>query len=201
MELSPLAREKLARIGELTEEEKDKLKYTGQLNALLAEYFTKKLSPEDLWKELKKHKEEGRTSLVLEAQLKLLDTLNLSVSDVDFDSRRKAVLAAETLKDGADYLHLEQELKSIENLRREYREEMEKRYKTLKARVEQQVKQASKQLAQQAAARGAAIDIEGSVEASTKATPEWKDFITKHENAYNLKFKDHLDRLRKKLQG
>jgi len=201
MELSPLAREKLAKIGELTEEEKAKLKYAGQLNALLADYFTHKLSADDLWKELKKHKEEGQAGILKEAQLKLLDTLNLTVSDADFDNRRKAMLAVETLKDGSDYLRLEQDLKSLENLRRQYREEIEKTYKILKSRVEQQVKQATQQLAKQAAAQGAAIDIEGSVEASTKATPEWKSFMAKHESTYNQKFKDYLDKLLKKLQS
>jgi len=201
MELSPLAREKLAKIGELTEEEKAKLKYAGQLNALLADYFTHKLSTDDLWKELKKHKEEGQAGILKEAQLKLLDTLNLTVSDADFDNRRKAMLAVETLKDGNDYLRLEQDLKSLENLRRQYREEIEKTYKILKSRVEQQVKQATQQLSRQAAAQGAAIDIEGSVEASTKATPEWKSFMAKHESTYNQKFKDYLDKLLKKLQS
>jgi acyl-CoA reductase-like NAD-dependent aldehyde dehydrogenase len=107
----------------------------------------------------------------------------------------------ETLKDGNDYLRLEQDLKSLENLRRQYREEIEKTYKILKSRVEQQVKQATQQLSRQAAAQGAAIDIEGSVEASTKATPEWKSFMAKHESTYNQKFKDYLDKLLKKLQG
>lgn len=201
MELSPLAREKLAKIGELTEEEKAQLKRTAQLNSLLADYFTNKLSPDDLWKELKRHKEEGQASLLLEAQLKLLDTLNFAISNTDFNKRSKAILAAETLKDGSDYLRLEQDLKSIENLRLQYREEMEKTYQDLKSRIEQQVKQASKQLARQAAAQGATVDIEGSIEASTRATPEWKSFIAKHESNYNQKFKDYLDKLRGKLQG
>jgi len=201
MELSPLAREKLAKIGELTEEEKAKLKYAGQLNTLLADYFTNKLSADDLWKELKKHKEEGEAGILAEAQLKLLDTLNLTVNNTDFDNRRKAILAVETLKDGNDYLRLEQDLKSLENLRRQYREEMDKTYKTLKLRVEQQVKQATQQLARQTAAKGTAIDVEGSVEASTKASPEWKNFMAKHESTYNQKFKDYMDILRKKLQS
>jgi hypothetical protein len=200
MELSPLAREKLARIGELTEEEKARLKYAGQLNSLLAEYYTNKLSPEDLWKELKKYKEEGQISMLPEAQLKLLETLNLSLSDADFENRRKAILAIQTLKDNADYLRLEQALKSIESIRQQYREEMRKTYDALKVQVEQQVKQAARRLAGQTAARGT-VDIEGSVEASIKATPEWKSFITRHENTCNQKFKDQLEKIRKKLQG
>jgi hypothetical protein len=40
MELSPLAREKPAKIGEPSEEEKVGLISAGQLNALLADYYT-----------------------------------------------------------------------------------------------------------------------------------------------------------------
>ena len=60
MELSPLAREKLAQIGELTEEEKAKLKYLEQLDSLMARYFTNDLGSDDLWKQLKEYKEGSR---------------------------------------------------------------------------------------------------------------------------------------------
>jgi len=201
MELSPLARERLAKIGELTEEEKYRLKCSRQLGAVLADFFTNKISPEEFWKALKTYKEEGRAYLLPEAQIKLLDTLGLSVSDADFEKRCQAILAVETLKDGADYLRLEQDLKEIGELRRKYRQEMEETYQALKARVEQQVKLASQRLVQQGATQGAAIDIEGSVEVSTKATPEWKNFLARHESIYKQKFKDCQDRLRMKLQG
>ena len=87
MELSPLAREKLAKIGELTEEEKTRLKFSQQLTSLMAEYFTNELSPDGLWKELKKHKDEGRGFLLKDAQLKILDAMKLSSSDKDIDVR------------------------------------------------------------------------------------------------------------------
>ena len=61
MELSPLAREKLARIGELTDEEKARLKHSEQVTSLLAEYFTNEMSPDDLWKELKKYRTKGES--------------------------------------------------------------------------------------------------------------------------------------------
>ena len=119
MELSPLAKEKLASIGELTDEEKARLKYSEQLTSLLAEYFTNELSPDDLWKELKKLKDEGRGFLLKDAQLKILDVIRLSSSDVDINKLHRGLLAAETLKDDGDYGGLEHELKSIEDLRRQ----------------------------------------------------------------------------------
>lgn len=199
MELSPLAKEKLAKIGELTDEEKASLKYSEQLTSLLAEYYTNELSPDDLWKELKKLKDEGRGFLLKDAQLKILDAIRLSSSDVDISKLHRGLLAAETLKDNGDYGGLEYELKSIEDLRRQYKEERDKAYDKIKADVERQVRLAAQQLAGQAAAKGAAIDVQSSVEATTKASPEWKSFISKHESTYNQKFKELIARVRGKL--
>ena len=199
MELSPLAKEKLASIGELTDEEKARLKYSEQLTSLLAEYFTNELSPDDLWKELKKLKDEGRGFLLKDAQLKILDAIRLSSSDVDIDKLRRGLLAAETLKDNGDYASLEHDLKSIEDLRRQYREERDKTYDRIKADVEKQVRLAAQQLASQAAVKGAAIDVQSSVEATAKASPEWKSFVLRHDNTYGQRFREHIARMREKL--
>jgi len=199
MELSPLAREKLAKIGDLTEEEKTKLKYSQQLTSLLAEYFTNELKPDDLWKELKRHKDEGRGFMLKDAQFKILESMRLSSSDVDIDRLNRGLLAAESLKDGGDYAGLEHELKSIDELRRQYREERDKAYDRMKVEVERQVRLAAQQLVGQAASKGATIDVQSSVEATTKASPEWKSFISKHESTYNQKFKESIAKVRDKL--
>ena len=77
MELSPIAKERLNKIGKLTDEEKRKLKDDENLKSMLAKYFTNELSPDALWKELKKYKTGGREYLLSDAQLKLLDTMNM----------------------------------------------------------------------------------------------------------------------------
>ena len=199
MELSPLAKEKLAKMGELTDQEKARLKYSEQLTSLLAEYFTNELSPDDLWKELKKLKDEGRGFLLKDAQLKILDAIRLSSSDVDINKLHRGLLAAETLKDDGDYGGLEHELKSIEDLRRQYKEERDKAYDKIKADVERQVRLAAQQLAGQAATKGAAIDVQSSVEASAKASPDWKSFISRHDSTYEQRFREHVYGMRKKL--
>jgi len=199
MELSPLAREKLAKIGELTEEEKAGLQYSKQLADLLAEYFTNELSPDDLWRELKRHKDEGRGFILKDAQFRILDAMKLSSSDADIEKLRRGLLTVETVKEDGDCTSLEYELKSIEDLRRQYREERDKTYDKIKADVERQVRLAAQQLAGRAAAKGAAIDVQRSVEATAKASPEWKSFVARHENTYSQKFKEHIARVREKL--
>jgi hypothetical protein len=199
MELSPLAREKLAKIGDLTQEEKARLQYSEQLNSLLSDYFRRYLSPEDLCRELKKQKEEAREFMIREAQFRLLDTISLSSSEIDFERQRGGILAVEALKAEGNYTNVELNLNSIESLLRQYREEIEKAYSTIKAHVERQVKQAAQQLAAQAGRRGATVDIRGSVEAATMSSPEWKNFISRHENTYSQKLRDHLVKLREML--
>jgi len=199
MELSPLAREKLAQIGELTQEEKARLKHSQHLASVLSDYFTAKLTPEDLWKELRTQKEEGREFLLREAQLKLIDAINLSGSERDFDRQRRGILAVETLKSEPNYTALEQSLGSIQNLRRQYKEEKQKAYSAIKGKIEKQVKLTAQQLAAQAKAKGASIDVQGSVEATAKASPEWKSFTSKHESVFSQKLKDHVSKLREML--
>ena len=201
MELSPLAKEKLAKIGELTAEEKTRLKYSEQLTSLLAEYFTNELSPDDLWKELKRYKDEGRGFLLKDAQFKILDAIKLSSSDMDIDKLRRGILAAETLKDNGDYSSLEHDLRSIDGIRQQYKEERDKAYEKIKADVERQVRLAAQQLASQAAAKGATIDVQSSVEANAKASPEWKRFISRHESTYGQKFGEQIARIREMLSA
>jgi len=200
MELSPLAREKLAQIGELTEEEKARLKYSEQLDSLMARYFTNDLSPDDLWKQLKEHKEAGREFMLKGAQVKMLDVLSLSSSDADFDRLRRGILAVETLKDEGDYSMLEQDLSRMENLRRQYREERESTYHAMKEKVERQVSLAAQQLARQAAARGAVVDVQGSVEATIKASPGWKAFVSEHESTYHQRLREQVAKVKERLR-
>mgnify|MGYP000411159412 CR=1 FL=1 len=201
MELSPLAREKLARIGELTEEEKSRLKYSEQLTSLLAEYFTNEFSPDDLWKELKEHKDAGRVFILIDAQLKLLEAISLSGSEADFDKVRRGILAIETLKDEGNYTTLEQDLNGIDTLRRQYRDERDRTYRSMQEKVERQVSLAAEQVARQAATRGTVVDVQGSVEATIKASPEWKAFVSRHENTYGQKLKEYLTGLKERLKA
>jgi len=196
MELSPLAKEKLAQIGELAPEEKARLKYSRRLSSVLSAYFTARLSAEDLWKELRTQKEEGREFLLREAQLKLIDAINLSGAERDFDRQCRGILAVETLKSEGSYTNLEQVLSSIKALRRQYREEKQKAYAAIKKKIEKRVELSAQQLAAQARAKGASIDVETSVEATAQASPEWKSFITKHDDSFSQKLKDQLARLR-----
>jgi len=200
MELSPIAKEKINKIGKLSDEEKRRLKDDENLKSMLARYFKNELSPDALWEELKKQKTAGRAYLLNDAQLKLLDTVNMSSTEIDFEKVSRGLLAVESLKDNGDYATLEQGLESINSLRRQYKEEKGKAFEEIKNAVEREVSMAVQQLAGQAAAQGAMVDIQGSVEASARSSPEWKRFITHHDAIYNRQFKDQLQKIHQMLK-
>jgi len=94
MDLSPLAKERLAKIGALSQEETERLRQSRDLDSLLSQYFQGDLDTDVLWKRLKMLKEQTGESIVKEAQSKLVDTLRLQMSHEDFEQRRQIVFAA-----------------------------------------------------------------------------------------------------------
>ena len=63
-ELSPLVREKLAKIGDAIAEEKVRMKEIDDLNSLLADFFTDRLDSEGLYKRLKEYESQGKQFLL-----------------------------------------------------------------------------------------------------------------------------------------
>ena len=192
MELSPRARERLARIGALSPEEKERIRRSSELDSLLSRYFKGDVSSEDLWIELKSLKEQCGESIVKEAQSKLLDTLHLQMSQEDFEQRRSAILAIETMKHEGKYPSLELVLNSFEALRRKYTQAKEQAYQQLKATIEPELKA----ITEQAIRQGIKIDVESSLEANIKNSPQWKGFISEHERTYGEMFNSYLNKLR-----
>ena len=179
MELSPLVREKLAKIGDLSPREKKKLKLSEELTDLLADYFSDNINTDGLCLRLKEFKEDGHEFMVKETQLRLIHALSLGSNNIDFQRCYQGILCCETLKEPNRYDELELKLKSVENLRQEYQQEKVKALNSIKESVKEQVKMAAQQMGKQAGKRNMPIDLEGSIEASAKNSPMWKDFILK----------------------
>lgn len=192
MELSPLAKERLAKIGTLSSEERERVKQSNELDPILSQYFTGELSPDDLWKQLKSLKEQSGESIIKEAQSKLVDTIRLQMSQEDFEQRRNAILALEKMKSGGKHSSLDLAFNSIEALRKKYTQTKEQAYKQLKGAVERQLQA----VAQQALEQGVNINMEGSVDANIKNSPQWKDFISRHEESCGKMFNSYIARLR-----
>jgi len=94
-DLPPIARERLTKIGELTREEKEQMIDSEKINSLLSEFYQGRIDPESLWKRLK---EESKPSLLKEAQIRLVDSLNFGSTPAELQRKRAGILAIETTK-------------------------------------------------------------------------------------------------------
>jgi hypothetical protein len=192
MELSPLAREKLAKLGELTDTEKEKLKFASKLTSILSDYFTDRIDTRRLQDELEKFQEESKEFMTREIQTRLLHAITLGSNIVDFERCRNGVLCCETLKSPNRYNELELNLSAIEELRTQYSQEKDSALHSMKEQVQGQVRKVAQQAARQAGNKGLAIDMEGSIEASVKSSPQWRNFILAHEKKYGEQFDKYL---------
>lgn len=195
MELSPLARERLARISALSGEEQQRLARESELNAILSGYFKGELDADVLWKRLKELKDQTGEPVVAEAQGKLLETLRLQMGKEDFELRRDAVLALETLKQSGKYPTLEMGFRSLEGLREQYEAAKNEAYQQVRATVARQLESVAEQVKMQ----GLSVDTERSVDANVRNSPQWKEFIGRHDRASEQVFARHLSELRAAL--
>ena len=193
MELSPLARKKLAQIGELSETEKKKLKFSDKLTSMLSDYFTDRIDTDRLKDELEKSPEESKAFMTGEIQTRLLHAITLGSNTIDFERCRNGVLCCETLKSPNRYNELETGLNAIEDLRTQYSHEKDTALYSMKEQVREQVVKAAQQAARKAGNNGVSIDLEGSIEASVKSGTEWRNFILDHEKNYGRQFDYYIN--------
>jgi hypothetical protein len=194
--LPPIMREKLAKIGEVTPGEKERIKDLDHVTSLLSQFYKGELSAEGLWRELRDYKDKSKSHLLKEAQMKLIDSLNLGSAEAEFQKRRDGVLAIESLKEHRNTAALEQSLNSIKGLQTKYRDEMEKAYSSLKSQVErnpqlrmQQVKQGQR-----------TVVVQLTVDKAVKISPEWKRFVDSHEKRYSQEFAKAMERLKREAK-
>jgi thioredoxin 1 len=94
--LPPLIREKLARIGQPTPEEKARMKELDNLDSVLAQFFKGDLDSERLFERLKEYERQGKQFLLAEARARLKNSFK----------SRKLRIEFEELGDGQLSVHL-----------------------------------------------------------------------------------------------
>ena len=192
-DLPPIARDKLARIGELTQEEKEKMAVSDKVNSLLSEFYQGQIDPEALWKRLK---EKGKPSLLREAQIRLLDSLSFGSTPAELQRRRDGILAIETLKKEQNTSAVELNLNLMEDLQNRYMAEMEQAYNGIRAGVE-----SNPQLRLQQVQQGPnTVMIQLTVDEAIKQLPQWQNFLSRHERRYSQEFVQVMEKLKKELK-
>jgi hypothetical protein len=192
-DLPPIARDRLAKIGELTSEEKERTLDSEKVDSLLSEFYQGQIDPESLWKRLK---EEGKPSLLREAQLRLVDSLTFGITPAELQRKRDGILAMESLKKGQNTSVIELSLKRIEDLQKRYRAEIEQAYNSIRAEVERNPRLRVKQVQQ----GQNTMVIQLTVDEAVKQLPQWRDFLSNQEKRYSQEFATVTERLKRELK-
>jgi hypothetical protein len=192
-DLSPIARERLANIGDLTQEEKEGMVDSEKVNSLLSEFYQGQISPESLWKRLK---EQSKPSLLREAQVRLVDSLSFGSSPAEWQRKKDGILAIETLKKEQNASIVERNLKLMEDLQKRYGAEIEQARSGIRAEVERNPRLRVKQVQQ----GQNTMVIQLTVDEAIKQLPEWRDFLSNQEKRYKQEFARVIERLKTELK-
>jgi hypothetical protein len=192
-DLSPIARERLAKIGELTQEEKERMLDSEKVDSLLSEFYQGQIDPESLWRRLK---EEGRPSLLREAQVRLVDSLNFGITPAELQRKRGAILAIESLKKEQNTPTIELSLNRVEDLQKRYKAEIEQAYDGIRVEVERNPRLRVKQVQQ----GQNTMVVQLTVDEAIKQLPQWRDFLSNQEKRYSQEFGRAIERLKRELK-
>jgi hypothetical protein len=192
-DLSPIAREKLARIGQLSHEEKERIVDSEKVTSLLAEFYQCQINPESLWKRLK---EEGKPSLLKEAQARLVDSLSFGVPPTELQRKREGILAIETLKEQQNTSVIELNLNRLEELQKRYRAEIDQAYNGIRTEVEKDPRLRMKQVQQ----GQNTMVVQLTVDEAIKQLPQWQDFLSSQGKRYSQEFASTKEKLQRELR-
>ena len=192
-DLPPLARERLAKIGELTAEERERMSDAEKVNSLLSEFYLGQIDSNNLWKKFKK---ESKPSLLREAQMRLIDSLSFGSTPVELQRKRDGILAIETLKEQQNTSIVELNLNLIEELQKRHKAEIEQAYNSIKAEVEKNPQLRVKQVQQ----GQNTMMVQLSVDDAIKQLPQWRDFVSEQEKRYSQEFAKLIEKLKRELR-
>ncbi len=192
-DLSPIARERLAKIGESTQEEKERMLDSEKVNSLLSEFYQGRIDPEGLWRRLK---EEGKASLLREVQVRLIDSLSFGSTSAELQRKREGILAIETLKKEQNTSTIELNLGRLEDLEKRHRAEIEQAYDGIRVEVERNPRLRVKQVQQ----GQNTMVIQLTVDEAIRQLPQWRDFLSNQEKRYSQEFAKVTERLKKELR-
>jgi len=192
-DLPPLARERLAKIGELTAEEKEKMIDNEKVDSLLSEFYLGQIDSDNLWKKLK---EENKPSLLREAQMRLIDSLSFGSTPIELQRKRDGILAIETLKEEQNTSTVELNLNLMEELQKRYKAEIEQAYNSIRAEVERNPQLRAKQVQQ---GQNTMI-VQLGVDEAIKQLPQWRDFLSEQEKRYTQEFAKLAEKLKRELR-
>jgi len=106
-ELPPIMRERLAEVGEVTQEDKVRIKELENLDSLLKEFYQGQLDAKGLWEKLRGFEEEGKQFLLRDAYTKLKGSFKWKGLPIKFEERSDGTLSIEFREEEEEVLLLE----------------------------------------------------------------------------------------------
>jgi hypothetical protein len=186
-----LALEKAGKIGELSREEKEKLEGQEKITSTLREFYLGELESNGLWQRLK----GSEPSLLKMAQMNLIGTLWLGGLEEEFQLRKQAVVAIETLKERPNTAMIELNLNSIASLQKEYQGMKEKVTEDLRRQIEMHPQLRMQPL--KTPDGKTVIQMNVSVDDAVKA--RLAEYLSSHEEKYNREFLRLIEELKMQI--
>lgn len=97
--LSPLVRDRLARIGEATPDEKQRNRDVEELNSTLAQFFKGSLQSDALLEKLKEYEKQGKQFILKEARSRLKTAIRERKLPIKFEEESDGTLTVDLLKE------------------------------------------------------------------------------------------------------
>jgi hypothetical protein len=183
------AMEKIAEIGELTQEEKEKIKDQEEVKSVLAEFYKGQLDRNGLWQKLK----GSKPSLLKEVQQHLINSFGLGSTPEEFQQRKDGILAIETLKEKQNVSAIENTLNAIKVLQKEFQEGKERAAEELRKAIESNPQLRLRPVRTQdgRTVLQAALSVDEAVQAKLS------EFLSEHEERYSQKLIRLIEKLKK----
>jgi len=186
-----IAMEKLSQIEDLSEEEKENIKIKKEISPLMADFYSDKISTEDLLKKLK----SASPSILTEVQLSVVESISYGNTEQEIKKRKDTAIAIEKLKKKNKSAFIDQSLSYLANLKKKAQHEREEVYNKFKNMAESNPESLYKEIDQ----GGRKMVIQLGIEEAINQNPQWQKFISESENQYEQEFRRVLDKLKSEI--
>lgn len=183
-----IAMEKAEKLDRLSSEEIQKIKEEEKIKTLLSKFYLGKIRTNDLWEKL----QGSSPSLLKNAQIILINSLNFNNNPHELKLRKEGILALESLKKNNNISILENLLTQLNNLKNEFVKNIKYMEEKAKAELEKDPQSRLKTIRQ----GDKLIVMQLSVEEALQQNSHWKDFLHQQEEKYYQQF----ERLREKIK-
>ena len=186
-----IALEKAGEIGGLSREEKERIQEEEKAASVLRDFYLGRLDSNGLWQRLK-----GSRPLVLRtAQISLIETLALGSLEEEFQRRKQAIVALETLKERPNTAVIESGLNAVAALQKDYEEMREKVVEDLKKQIEKHPQLRMQPV--KTADGKTVVQMALSVDEAVKS--RLAEHLSEHEEEYSREFSDLIGEVKSQI--